>query len=172
MLRFRVVILTVVLLILPTPSHAQHPPSQIGPTASTVLSLFPRVLDLVPSGVLAGRPLLIDVRSFVYVGSAIIPIELDAQAVQTAFGRAVVDATSEGAIIKQGETRFEIRNDGVFVRLDGLSRLGSTYSVLLTYLYTERRGDMSAIGATQVYATFIQRGVSWELIGERVLVTS
>ncbi len=172
MLRFAALILTLIVLIVPSPGHAQHPPAQAAPDASTVLSLFPRALDLVPSGLLRDRPLLIDVRSFVYVGSASIPMELNPEAVRTAFGRVVVDASTEDAIVRQGETRFEIRNDGVFVRLDGLSRLGSTYSVLLTYLYTERRGDVSAIGVTQVYAKFVQRGVGWELIGERVLVTS
>lgn len=163
--------LVIYLVLVPHGLSAQEDADELN-ERSVLLSLVSAIVGVVPPALLQDRPLLIDLRSFVCAIGQLSESDVDAEDIRAAVGRPVIDTPIDSAIVRRSEYRIELIQDGVHVRLDGLSRVGSGHSALLTYMYTDRRGESSAIGLTQVYVTFERRNGAWEHGHVLVLVTS
>lgn len=142
--------------------------SASSPAAVEFLSLIPYIIEAVPEGVTANRPLLIDLRSFVLAGSSVSGQDLDASVVQDAINRDFSDISSSAAIVKNGESSYTTHMGGAHVRLDGISSGTGRYSALITYTYPLN----AAVGRTEVYVTFLRQGGRWRIVGSSVLRTT
>jgi hypothetical protein len=137
-------------------------------SAESFLSLVPHILAAIPEGVRANRPLLIDLRSFVLAGSSISGHDLNAADVRSAINAGFRDISSGEAIVNTGQGSYGIVDNGLHVRLDGISGGGARYSALITYLYAHN----STLGRTELYVTFHRQGEQWRVVGSSVLRTT
>lgn len=136
------------------------------------LAVVPVLLEAVPPGTLQGRPLLVDLRSFVLAGSSVTGQDVSPALVRQAIGREFRDVPTAEAHVRRGEFVTETVDRGIHVRLGGVDRIGNSLQAILTYRYTDARGTVSAIGVTQLLIFLQKEGDRWRTMHVQTLLTS
>lgn len=136
------------------------------------LVVVPVLFEAIPPSLFEGRPLLVDLRSFVLAGSSVTGEDVSAPLVRQAIGREFRDIPASEARVQRGEFATEIVDRGLHVRLGGLDRIGNAYYAILTYRYTDVRGNLPAIEVTQVLISLQKEGNRWRTINIQTLLTS
>lgn len=136
------------------------------------LGVLPLIIETVPQGVRTDRPLLLDFRSILLAGNSVTGRDLDPGLVRGALPEGFRDVPTDRAIIRHSEFEFGVVDQGIHIRLDGLSRTGRVYRAFVTYRYQDLRNSRSAVGGAQIYVTFEQTGGRWRQRGVTTLGTS
>jgi hypothetical protein len=120
-------------------------------------------------------PLLVDLDSFVRLGTGVLGEDLSSEDVREAVGGPVRDADEKSAVRCSGPSGpCYVRDEGFFIRLDRLARTPSGVEAVVTYMWTDRRGrGESAIGMSQLQLLLKkQENAEWVLLETRRLMTT
>lgn len=75
-------------------------------------------------------------------------------------------------VVRQSEGRYAIADDGVHIRLDGISRERGVYRALPAYQYPEMRGSVVSNQRPADLRHTLRRAGRWEIMGSTTLRTT
>lgn len=148
-----------------------YPVEEVPDEKAEILTLAPLGLQGVLTTAPRIEPVLVDVNSFVAAARSA-GQQVEPGAMAAALGGQISDVSTDSAVVRPSEYRFEVRDRGLHVSMDSIAAIEHGYELFMTYRYTEDRASSAGIGMAHIGITFTRAGRTWQKRSERVLATT